>query len=320
MSDPGQDPELPSKARIALTAERLREIGETGKKSARERKRQSLLSDQQLTLWVDGVRGVPNEIVRSALFSAKNRKQARGNLKGAVVAVIGEGQIVYTGEELRQDDETVWLQLIHLARQNGLAMPFEFTPYGLCKSIGWPVTGQSYDRLDKCMTRLQATSLKILSKRLGEEISMSMLPGYQAKRRKDGDGGLWTVRMHDELVFLFSERQHTRVEWQRRLLLPEGMATWLHAYYASHREPLPVKVETLGVGAGLMSNLKADPAANDPVSIASYKERLREVKKLVIKALEALKATGFLVDFEVTKKGLVIVRRDPVSDKRSPIC
>ena len=320
MSDLGQDPELPPKARIALTAQRIREIGETGKKSARERKRQSLLSDRQLTLWVDAVRGAPNEIVRSALFSAKNRKQERGNLKSAVVAVVGEGQIVYTGEELRQDDETVWLQLIHLARQNGLATPFQFTPYGFCKSIGWSVTGQSYDRLDKCMTRLQATSLKISSERLGDEISLSMLPGYQAKRRKDGDGGLWTVRMHDELVFLFSEFQYTRVEWQRRLLLPEGLATWLHAYYASHREPYPVKVETLAVGAGLMSDLKTDPETDDPASIARYKERLRDVKKLVVKALEALKATGFLADFEVTRKGLVIVRRDPETDERYPIC
>ena len=79
-----------------LTSERIREIAERGKKTARERKRQNLLSDRQLTLWADAVRGAPNEIVRSALFTAKNRKQARENLKRAVVAVIGEGEITYT--------------------------------------------------------------------------------------------------------------------------------------------------------------------------------------------------------------------------------
>ena len=306
--------EPPSKSKGTLTTERLREIGERGQKSARERKRQNLLSDKQLTLWADAMRGAPNEIVRSALFSAKNRKQARENLKRAVVAVIGDGQINYTGEELRQDDETVWLQLIHLARENGLATPFQFTPYSFCKSIRWPLTGQSYDRLDKCMTRLQATSLKIVSKRLGDEISLSMLPGFQSKRRKDGDGGLWTVRMHDELVFLFSEFQYTRVEWQQRLALPEGLATWLHAYYASSREPYDVKIETLAVGAGLMVEAAEDTLLDVAARTAKTKERLRDVKKLIVKALEALKESGFLLDFEVTRKGLVKVRR--VGDER----
>jgi hypothetical protein len=191
--------------------QKAKERDRQAQEQARERKKQSLLSDKQLTLWVDAVRGAPNEIVRSALFTAKNRKQVREDLKQAVVAVIGEGQITYTGEELRQDDETVWLQLIHLARENGLSTAFEFTPYSFCKAINWPINGQSFDRLDKCMTRLQATSLKIASKRLGDEVSLSMLPGYTAKRRKNGgDGGLWRIRMHDELVFLFSEFQYTR--------------------------------------------------------------------------------------------------------------
>ena len=308
-----------SKVKSALTSERIREIGERGQKSARDRKRQNLLSDKQLTLWADAVRGAPNEIVRSALFTAKNRKQPRENLKRAVVAVIGEGQITYTGEELRQDDETVWLQLIHLARENGLATPFQFTPYSFCLALNWSLTGQSYDRLDKCMTRLQATSLKIVSTRLGNEISLSMLPGFQAKRRKDGDGGLWTVRMHDELVFLFSEFQYTRVEWQRRLALPVGLATWLHAYYASHREPFPVKVETLAVGAGLMVEPPEDAQLDDAARTAKHKERLRAVNKLIVKALKALQESGFLTDFEVTRKGLVIVRRGSDGDERAPI-
>ena len=306
--------------RAVYTSERLREITERGqqkakererqaREQARERKKQSLLSDKQLTLWVDAVRGAPNEIVRSALFTAKNRKQAREYLDGAVIAVVGEGRITYTGKELRQDDETVWLQLIHLARENGLSKPFQFTPYSFCKAINWPINGQSFDRLDKCMTRLQATSLKIASQRLGDEVSLSMLPGFKANRRKEGDGGLWTVRMHDELVFLFSEFQYTRVEWQQRLALPEGLATWLHAYYASHREPFAVKVETLAVGAGLMTEAPEDAQLDAAGQDARRKERLREVKKLIVKALEALRETGFLVDFEVTRSGLVNVRR-----------
>lgn len=301
----GDPAESPPESTSELTSTPRQVIGEHGRKSARDRQRKELLLDKQLTLWADALRGAPNEIVRSALFTARNRKQPRENLKRAVVAVIGEGEINYTGEELRQDDETVWLQLIHLARENGLATPFEFTPFSFCKSIDWPVTGQSYDRLEKCMTRLQATSLKIFSRRLGDGISLSMLPGFKSKRRKDGDGGLWEVRMHDELVFLFSEFQYTRVEWRQRLALPEGLATWLHAYFASSKEPYDVKIETLAVGAGLMAEVAEDAQLDD----ATRKERLREVKKKVVMALEALKKAGFLVDYEVGRTGLVKVRR-----------
>lgn len=318
-SDAVPGDELPPKP-VASPSDRIREIANRGSKKAkehnqkereqaRERKKVSLLSDKQLTLWADAVRGAPNEIVRSALFAAKNRKQVREYLKGAVVAVVGEGRITYTGEELRQDDETVWLQLIHLARGNGLSTAFQFTPYSFCNSINWPINGQSFDRLGKCMTRLQATSLKISSQRLGDEVSISMLPGYKANRRKDGDGGLWTVRMHEELVFLFSGFQYTRVEWQQRLALPEGLATWLHAYYASHSEPFDVKIETLAIGAGLMTEVHQDGEVGAAEQDAKRKERLRDVKKLIVKALAALRETGFLVDFEVTRSGLVKVQR-----------
>lgn len=291
-------------------AKSLLAIGQRRKKAARERKRLELISDKQLLLWAEGARGAPNEIVRSALFTVRNRKQPRENLKRAIITVIGDGKITYTGEELRQDDETVWLQLVHIARENGIATEFYFTPYAFCKAIGWPLTGQSYDRLDKCLTRLQATSLKIFSKRLLEEISLSMLPVYRSNRRVDGEeGGLWTVKMHDELVFLFSEFQYTRLEWQRRLSLPEGMATWLHAYFASNREPFPVKLETLALGAGLTLETATDAALDKITRTAKYKARLRDAKKLIEKALKNLKDSGFLSDYEITRQGMIIVRR-----------
>ena len=284
--------------------------------ASRERARQRLLSDKQLMFWYENKRGVPNEIVRSALFSAKNRNIQRVNFKHELMAVIGDGKLIYTGEELRQDDETVWLQLIHLARENGLATPFAFTPKSFCQEIGWSVNGQSYSHLEACMTRLQATSLKITSKRLGNEVSLSMLPGFVSKRTKNGDGGLWTVRMHDELVFLFAEYQHTRLDWQCRITLPEGVATWLHAYYASHREPFDVTIETLAKGAGLLTEVPNDLQLMDAVFKAKFKQRLRDIRKLILNALKALKDAGFLSTFEVTRRGLVIVTRSRIESQK----
>jgi hypothetical protein len=86
----------------------------------------------RLPFWPESQRSAPNEIVRSALFNARNRKQPRQYLSNADIYVVGDGKITYTGEELRQDDETVWLHLIHLARNVPAGELIEFSPHAFC--------------------------------------------------------------------------------------------------------------------------------------------------------------------------------------------
>jgi hypothetical protein len=226
---------------------------------AKERKLQSkklappaeVIDIKQLTLWSEVVRCLPNEIVNSALFSAKNRRQARSFLKQAEIAVIGNGKITFTGEELRQDDATVWLQLIHLAKDHPLGNTVEFTPYALCKEIKWSINGRSYKRLRKCLDRMQATSLSIYSTRLKEGVSLSMIPMFKWRDEAGKALTLYQVKVAPELVTLFSKTYRTELEWKQRLELPDGLATWLHSYYASHKEPFPIKLSTLKRGAGV---------------------------------------------------------------------
>jgi hypothetical protein len=125
-----------------------------------------VIRPQQLPLWHHSLRCLPNEIFHSALFNAKNKKTSRIHLKQADIAIIGEGSISYTGEELRQDDETVWLQLIHLAKEQPIGKAIDFTAYSFCKDIRWPIKGQSYTRLISCLNRMQATALAVYSKML----------------------------------------------------------------------------------------------------------------------------------------------------------
>jgi len=67
--------------------------------------------------WPDGQRAMPNEILRSALFNCRNRNVSRVFMKEVEIAVIGDGQVIYRGEELRQDDELVWMHLMHLTKK-----------------------------------------------------------------------------------------------------------------------------------------------------------------------------------------------------------
>jgi plasmid replication initiation protein len=112
--------------------------------------------------------------LRSALFNARNKKWQREYFEKATIAVIGEGEITYTGRELRQDDETVWLQLIHLARELPLGELVEFTAYSFIKSLGWNNSAKSYTRLRDSLECMQATALTVYSKRIGEGVSSSV--------------------------------------------------------------------------------------------------------------------------------------------------
>lgn len=253
---------------------------------------------EQLPLWPDelcrlsdDVRCLPNEIFRSALFNARNRNLSRAYLKQSEIVMIGNGRITYTGEELRQDDETVWLQLLHMAKKQSIGQSVKFTPYGFCKAIDWTISDRSYARLRKCLDRMQATSLAVYSSRLKDGVSLSMIPVF---RWQDGDTGQvlrrYQVQFAPQLVELFGSMCFTCLEWAQRKALPDGIATWLHGYFASHRIPLPIKISTLARGAGMTT------------------ERAAKVRELIEKALRELVNVGFLISWEIVGE-LVHVKR-----------
>lgn len=245
---------------------------------------------KQLPLWGDGLRCLPNEIVRSALFNAKNRRQAREYLRQSNIAVIGEGKITFTGEELRQDDETVWLQLLHLAKECPLGNTINFTPYSLCKAIGWSIDGRSYERLRQSLGRMQATSLSVYSQRLKEGVSLSMIPMFKWRDEAGIALSQYQVKVAPELLALFGDVHYTKLEWSQRCALPDGMATWLHSYYASHNKPYAVKIGTLKRGAGITT------------------ESLASLRQLIERALTKLVDVGFLESWQIIGE-LVSVKR-----------
>lgn len=248
----------------------------------------------QMPFWIDSHRPMPNEIVRSALFNAKNKRNDRAYFREVKINVIGEGTITYTGEELRQYDEIVWLQLLHLTRGKDIDNVITFMPGQFCKAISWPLNSGSYQRLRESLTRMQATSLSIYSKRFKEGVSLSMIPMF---KWRDEDGKtlpLYQVKLAPELITLFSANYYTHIEWQQRLQLPVGLSTWLHGYYSSHRTPFPIKIETIYHGCG--STLKP----------------MRMFKLYLKQSLDKLVQIGFLESYEIDETNLVKVTRKRV--------
>jgi len=240
--------------------------------------------------WPDGQRAMPNEILRSALFNCRNRNLPRVFMKEAEIAVIGDGEVIYRGEELRQDDELVWMHLMHLIKKLPLGECVDFTPYSFIKALGWPIKGQNYERLRICLSRMQATALRIQSRRLQCFISISLIQKFLSKNDQNENLSRWQVWVGKEMQLLFDEEFLTRMAWETRRALPDGITSKLFGYWASHRKPYPVKIETLLRLCG------------STMAVKHFKVELK-------KALDHLKRIGFLEKWEFKKDLVVVTRR-----------
>ena len=214
-------------------------------------------------------RPIVNEIARSALFSAIQSKD-RQMLKDAPVAVSSDGKILFTGEQLNQDDHDVFMQLISIGSSKPVGEYITTTGHSLLKALGRGTGKSQHDQLKAEIKRLVEGSVEIKVKRFtyfGHLI-------HDAK--KDEESGHWVFRLNENLLPLFGANCYTLINWEQRKQLKGDLACWLQLYLATHADPFPVKVETLHRLSG--SKAKA---------LRHFREKLRL-------ALDALQAAGHI--------------------------
>jgi len=207
------------------------------------------VSPTQLPIWPNELRGLPNVFARSALFSVTNlRKGERQNLKRHKIAALKGISITYTGEQLRQDDEDVFLQILHIARTQELGTEVRFTAHSIICELGWTRNSGSYKRLVDCIDRMKASAIAVTvesASRGRENYTGSLIRSFRwCEGTAEEPLRLWEILLEKEIIALFNPESYSRLYWNVRLKLPP-MAKWLHAYYHSHQMPFPIKVETL---------------------------------------------------------------------------
>ena len=249
----------------------------------------------QLPLWGSDRRGVPNEFIRSSLFTVTNRNKPREVYKNKEIYVLGDGEITYSGEELRQDDEDVWMQIIHLIKEQPGDTPpeyIEFMPFSMTRALGWPKSSYYRNKLRSSLERMAVTGLTVKSRRLGKGLNLSLIRKFQWENSVGTGDSLkkWRVWIEPEVVVLFRGVEYTKISWEQRQSLSE-LGKWLHGYYSSHRKPYPIKVATLHHACGSKAK-----------HIKHFKAKLRE-------ALAQLVKVGFLADFHIDARELVTVKR-----------
>ena len=238
----------------------------------------------QLPLWPEPKRGTPNSFIRSALFAAIQSKD-RVFLKEATLASQRGISVKFTGEQLNQEDLSVWETLAHLARQHPLGCMCEFTAHGLLKSLGQH-TGQSqHKQLHSTIIRLTACAVEITHE------GKTYFGPLVKSGLKDELTSHYRIELNRELIRLFGENQWTALDWQQRQRLRgKLLAQALHAFYSSHRQPFPIKLDTLRGYVGSRN-----------VQRAGFKVKLRI-------ALDELVTIGFLTSYDITGDTVTVTR------------
>jgi TrfA protein len=245
---------------------------------------QSATAQAQLMLWPKTMRGLPNPLARCALFTSSGKNDARVTFaKKEIVVSVENYNIGYKGEELRQDDLDVFLQLVHLARMLPLGSQVEVTGHSILQALNWGRSAPNYARLKQCIARLVdgTVTFEYSDGRQEGGFVGHLINSVQWEGEKDApERTRWKVQIASAMVNLFGQNTFSLIDWEQRLALT-SLAKWLHSFYFTHREPMPYSVELLHRLCG--SKTKQLP---------KFRYKLKE-------ALEELVSVGFLTGWTI---------------------
>lgn len=211
-----------------------------------QEKIKSLADCSPLPLWPAQTRGIPNICLRSALFGVIQRGRRKA-VKGELIAAVKGLDIRYTGWRLDQGDFDVLIHALHLVSiQQATGGYVQFTGKGFLHGIGRSAGKSGREWLKDSFRRLTGSAVEItleVKDTYGTDsytYAGSLLEEFVYNTSSQG----YFLKINPKLATLFNAGW-TQLQWHQRLKLKTDLAKWLHGFYASHREPYPIKVATL---------------------------------------------------------------------------
>lgn len=245
-----------------------------------------------LDLWADSARGVPNVILRNALFGVH---QVRVIYKDrTIIASNKDVEIRFKGESFNQTDLDVFEMLLHLARLQPIGEPFKFTANSFLKALGRKNGRTQYEQLKDDFARLMCGYVEITY--LNEK--KSFMGTLLDDATRDDVTKTYTTIFKPHIMKLF-DFGFTLTDWeQRQALGKNNLAKWLQGHYATHAKPYPIKVETLHKLCGSTDK-----------ELYSFRQKLKA-------ALDELVRVGSLMSWEILPGDLVSVQAVPSQSQR----
>jgi hypothetical protein len=209
--------------------------------------------------WPDDRRGVPNMLVRSAVFS-----MGAGGQRERVTALrvpAAKGEVVsITGWLMDQHHLDLWLELHHLCRLGEPGQKHEFTRYSILRALRQGEIGRTdYRWLDVRLQDLYETLLLVQSPGRTRGPG-NLIRYYEIDRAR----GVAVIETNPNLRWLWEQFTHLELA-QRRMLGRNQLAKALHASLATYPEWPPTRLDTLqrlmGSRMRRLRDFKADLAA-----------------------------------------------------------
>jgi len=191
------------------------------------------------------IRQIPNDFARASLFTGRNKREPRRSLMHQNLFSYDDGVVIqFTGTELRaEDDEPVWMQILHYAKHVPFGAHIDFSIKDLVRDLGWHKNGRYYDKARECISRLKASEVRALnSKAYGNTGAISLIHRYEIRNDGAGKPTDYRVWIHEDLILLFAGNTFTSHAWlQYRALSP--IARRLADYVESHKHPYPLPLD-----------------------------------------------------------------------------
>jgi hypothetical protein len=193
----------------------------------------------QLPMWGEPVRGVPNSVLRSALFTATKRGKRQYCEQKKIASVDGIS-VVFTGPRLDQADLDVWEQCLHIARNHGLGNTIQFTVHSFLKSIGRNTGNSQHEWLKGAFARLRTSDVEI------SDGKRTFFGALISSGQRNEETSFYELVLNPRIASLYNDDGWTGEDWeQRKQLIGKPLALWLHGFYSSHSKPFDYKIETL---------------------------------------------------------------------------
>lgn len=184
-------------------------------------------------------RAAPNAILRSSLFGVVgkgHRKYEQNVLKVTVQGLT----VKFTGQQLDQADLDVYLECVRRCAGHPLGELVRFTAYEFLQAIGRKTGKFEYEWLKTILTRLFVCGIELGDGRF-------FYDGHLIEKKyRDEITGEFVIALNPKIAVFFSGDAWTGLCLkERNALKSKPLAQWLHAFFSSHHQPFPYKVETL---------------------------------------------------------------------------
>ena len=248
----------------------------------------------------ENFRVMPNDFARSGLFFVKKKGTERKTFNREKLFHLSDKvQVFYTGQELRaDDDELVWLSLVHSFIKPPMGDAVKVRVADLLKDLGWANNGENYDKVRTIIARLKATAVMVKNKLTYGDLTriapngkrekiaavthaISLISDYAEYEKVNGLPTEYEISIDKRLIFFFAGGLFSYLHWEDyKKLTPTGRR--LTDYVLSHKEPHPLAVQSFLLMCG------SDTANDEPKrqNAAARTVCAELVKKGIVKSAE----------------------------------